>query len=197
MYEVELKVRAEHGPVRERLTAMDADRERVVRQVDTYYDAPDRSFAETDEALRIRRQRPVEPPVAVDVDRDDSGDVAVELTYKGPKVDDSSKTRVEHETRVEDDEATAAILEGLGYEAVPVVRKERERYRVPAGHVTLDAVAPLGTFVEVETGVEDESDVPAARERLVDLLRDLGLDPEAGIRTSYLGLVLDARDTSE
>ncbi|PSQ57268.1 class IV adenylate cyclase [Halobacteriales archaeon SW_7_71_33] len=180
MYEVELKVRADHGAVRERLGDVDAERERAVRQVDTYYDAPDRSFAETDEALRIRRQTPLE------------GDgETVELTYKGPKVDDTSKTREEHETEVADGDAVAAALRGLGYEAAATVRKERERYAVGEDHVTLDRVADLGTFVEVETEVERESAVPAARDRLTDLLERLDLDPSTGIRTSYLGLLLE------
>jgi adenylate cyclase class 2 len=199
MYEVELKVRADHGPVRERLDARGATREAVRRQVDTYYDAPDRDFAETDEALRVRRTGPADPPARVREDTPaptdapgdaDTPDERVELTYKGPKVDDSSKTRAEHETGVADGAATAAILRGLRYEAAATVRKERERYAVDGVTVTLDAVAGLGTFVEVETEVAERAAVPEARERLQALLRDLGLDPEAGIRASYLGLLL-------
>jgi len=190
MYEVELKVRADHDRVRERLADVDAERERVVRQVDTYYDAPDRDFAETDEALRIRRETPADPPVTVDRGDDPDEWTTVELTYKGPKVDEQSKTREEHETAVGDDGAADAILRGLRYEAAATVEKARERYAVDGDHVTLDAVADLGTFVEVETTVDREADVPAARERLVDLLDHLGLDPDDGIRTSYLGLLL-------
>ncbi len=193
MYEVELKVPADHGPVRERLADLDAERERVVRQVDTYYDAPDRSFAETDEALRVRRETAAEAPVTVGTAGDDPEEwTTVELTYKGPKVDESSKTRVEHETTVGDGAATDAVLQGLRYDPAATVEKARERYAVPAGHVTLDAVADLGTFVEVETTVEDEAAVPPARDDLVDLLGRLGLDPDDSIRTSYLGLLLEA-----
>jgi adenylate cyclase class 2 len=56
MYEVEVKVRASHEDVREKLADADADRIEGLRQVDTYYDAPHRDFAETDEALRLRRE---------------------------------------------------------------------------------------------------------------------------------------------
>ncbi len=191
MYEVELKVRADHGPVRERLADMDAERERVVRQVDTYYDAPDRSFAETDEALRVRRETPADPPVTADSVDDPEEWATVELTYKGPKVDEESKTRVEHETTVGDGAATDALLQGLRYEPAATVEKARERYALPAGHVTLDAVTDLGTFVEVETTVEREAAVPDARDDMVALLRRLDLDPDEGIRTSYLGLLLE------
>jgi adenylate cyclase class 2 len=187
MYEVELKMRADHGPVRERLQELDVERKRAVGQVDTYYDAPDRSFAETDEALRVRRQSPL--------DDEDDGET-VELTYKGPKLDESSKTREEHETAVADGEAADAILRDLGYEAAATVEKERERYAVGESHVTLDRVTDLGTFVEVEREVERETDVPATRDHLADLLERLGLDPGAGIRTSYLGLLPEI-DASE
>jgi len=59
VYEVELKVRADHDAVRARLPE-DVDDLGVVEQVDTYFDAPHRAFAETDEALRLRRERRVE-----------------------------------------------------------------------------------------------------------------------------------------
>ena len=75
MYEVELKVRADHDAVRERLAAVDAAPRGAVVQRDTYYDAPHRDFAETDEALRVRRV-------------ETEGDVESRLTYKGPLVDD-------------------------------------------------------------------------------------------------------------
>lgn len=183
MYEVELKVRAEHGPVRERLAALGADPVDAVLQRDTYYDAPDRSFAETDEALRIRRERPR-----------NGGETETAITYKGPKVDDESKTREEHQTGVTDPAAAEGILEGLGYEAAATVRKERERFAVEELTVTLDDVDGLGTFVEVELDVETESAVPEARDRAFEALETLGLDPEEGIRTSYLGLRLGASE---
>ena len=57
MYEVELKLRADHDTVRTALDDAGATPDRRVRQVDTYYDAPHREFAETDEALRLREER--------------------------------------------------------------------------------------------------------------------------------------------
>lgn len=179
MYEVEVKIRADHGPVREQLAAMSADHIGSVTQVDTYYNAPDRDFAATDEALRVRRQT-----------GDD--DERVLLTYKGPLVDDTSKTREEAETRVVDPKAMENILAGLGYEAAATVRKERDRYAVADCRVTLDSVADVGQFVEVEhhTAVA-EADINRARATVTDLLAELGLDPEESIQTSYLGLLLE------
>ena len=178
MYEVEVKVPADHAAVREKLSARNAEPIDHVTQVDTYYDAPHREFAETDEALRVREETP----------RDDQS--FTELTYKGPLEDEASKTRREIETAVEDVEAMGAILEALGFEAAAEVRKERERFALDGYTVTLDSVDGLGEFVEVETEAED---IDPAREGAFDVLDALGLDPDDQIRTSYLGLLLERR----
>jgi len=180
MYEVELKVRADHGPVRERLGSLGATREAVVRQADTYYDAPHRDFADTDEALRVRRVRRV----------DAGDDGATRLTYKGPLVEAASKTRREAETGVDDGEALAEVLAGLGFEPAATVTKERARYTIKGYTVALDDVEGLGEFVEVETAVETEAAVETAREGATDLLERLGLSPGETTRASYLGLLL-------
>ncbi|PSQ15690.1 class IV adenylate cyclase [Halobacteriales archaeon QS_8_69_26] len=191
MFEVELKLRADHAPVRERLVGMGADPVRAVRQVDTYYDAPDRSFADTDEALRIRREEPLEAGSGDDATPDGNGvsaDGSALLTYKGPKVGAGSKTREEVETPVDPDDM-ATVLDRLGYGAVATVHKERTVYAVEDHEVTLDAVRGLGEFVEVETEAPEDR-IDAAREGVRDLADRLGLDPDDGITDAYLELLL-------
>ena len=184
MYEVEVKVRADHDDVRERLAELGADPVNEVTQEDTYYDAPHREFAETDEALRVRRESP------------ENFETFAELTYKGPLVEAESKSRREIETVVEEGEAADAILEALGFDPAATVRKDRRRFALDGLTVTLDRVEGLGEFVEVETETEeDETALEAARERAYEILRDLGLDPDEQIRTSYLGLLLEARNS--
>jgi adenylate cyclase class 2 len=175
VYEVELKLEADHDAVRERLDQLDAIHDGRVRQVDTYFDAPHRDFAETDEALRLRREH-----------RD--GVETAKLTYKGPLVEAESKTREEHEVEVDDGGEAEAIAEGIGFTPAATVEKDREFYSVDGYTVTLDTVTGLGSFVEVETEVQD--DVEPAREGAKTVLRRLGLDPERQVRTSYLGLLL-------
>jgi len=178
MYEVEVKVPADHGPVRDRLAERGADPLGAVEQVDTYYGAPHRAFAETDEALRVRRETP------------GSGEGHHELTYKGPKVDGESKTREEHESRVNDPDAVDAALRALGFEPAATVEKRRERFRLDGYTVTLDSVDDAGEYVEVEReGRVDEVD--ALREGAFDVLRSLDLDPSDQVRTSYLAMVLE------
>jgi adenylate cyclase class 2 len=212
MYEVEVKLPADHAAVRRRLAELDAEPLGAVIQRDTYYDAPHREFAETDEALRIRRvSHGADETGRNDEANGSSGDdgghgsgeddesdaaereigddgVETRVTYKGPLVDADSKTRREHETSIDDGETMDAILRALGFEPAAVVEKERDRFRVGEYTVTLDDVTDLGEYVEVET---ESDDVDAAREGAFALLADLGLDPDDQIRTSYLGLLLD------
>lgn len=180
MYEVELKVRAPHDAVRERLAALEADHTASVRQVDTYYDAPHRSFAETDEALRLRRETVL-----------DEGTESTEtrITYKGPLVEAASKTREEFETAVADEAAAEGIFAGLGFDPAATVEKDRECYTIDGYTVTLDDVAGLGEFVEVECEVS-EDEIDAARAGATAILTELGLDVDDQIRTSYLGMLL-------
>jgi len=180
MYEVEIKVRADHETVRERLADLDADRQERVRQVDTYFDAPHREFAVTDEALRVRRVRAPE---------DEAGEEDARITYKGPLLDAESKSREEFETGVDEGATATEIFERLGFEAAATVEKDRERYELRGYDVTLDAVDGLGEFVEVETERETD-DIAEARDGARELLGELGLDADEQIRTSYLGLLL-------
>ena len=176
-----MKVPAAHGPVREQLQALGAEPLGTVHQHDTYYDHPSRSFAETDEALRLRRE-------SAD---DDSGTTAT-LTYKGPLVDDVSKTREEVETEVADAAAMDDVLRAVGFEPAAEVEKERERFDLDGYVVALDHVAGLGEFVEVET-VGEEAAVADLRAGAFERCRRLGLDPDDAVQTSYLVMLLDVR----
>ena len=193
MYEVEVKVRADHDAVRERLAELDAHHLGTVVQEDTYYNAPHRDFGETDEALRVRRVTDLDgengrPP---EVPTEDllSQDADSRLTYKGPLVDSASKTREEIESEVVGGTEIRTILDRLGFEVVATVRKVRERYDLDGYTVTLDSVDDLGEFLEVEIEAT-ESDVERAREGVFDVLARLGFDPDSTTRTSYLELLL-------
>jgi adenylate cyclase class 2 len=201
MYEVEVKVAADHERVREALAAAGAEHVSTLAQADTYFDAPHRDFAETDEALRVRREATATP----DFERRESRSATIDsvldgtftargesrVTYKGPLLEAESKSREEFETGVEDGETMREILGRLGFEPAATVRKLRERYHRGEYTILLDAVEGVGEYVEVEADVEDEAAVESARENLYELLRELGLDPSEQIRTSYLGLLLD------
>lgn len=172
MIEVEVKVRAPLDGVADRLESLGAEPVAEKTQVDTYFAAPHRDFAQTDEALRVRRE---------------NGDAYV--TYKGPKHDEETKTREEHETEVGDAETARAVFESLGFEEFGRVEKERRVYDLGGTTVTLDDVEGLGEYVEVERERPPEDDATAAREAVFDTLERLGLGDEDTITDSYLELL--------
>lgn len=92
------------------------------------------------------------------------GDEAV-FTYKERYESESAiKHHREDETRVEDANALAAILEALGYQASLVYEKRRATWHVGQTEVVLDEL-PFGLFVEIEGEEKDIEEV----ERLLNL----------------------------
>ncbi|HKB04718.1 MAG TPA: class IV adenylate cyclase [Gemmataceae bacterium] len=136
-------------------------------EADHYLNAPDRDFARTDEAFRLRR----------------IGDRNL-LTYKGPRRDGTSKTRTELEVPCppgdEVAEAYLQLFRHLGYWATAVVRKRRRIYEWARDgftiHACLDDVEAVGRFIELEI-VAEESDLAAARETVTRTAAELQLGP--------------------
>lgn len=170
--EVEVKARVDDlEDARQRLFKEGARQVTEIRQVDHYFDHPCRSFKETDEALRVREE---------------AGDIV--LTYKGPKLDEETKTRHENELDIGSADAAVDLLESLGFTPAPLVEKNREVYELDDVTVCLDLVQNVGTFVELEQVTEPE-DVDEARDRLIRMAEDLDLtDLE---RRSYLELLIE------
>lgn len=182
MFEVEQKFRVENGDeLRERIAALGGVVGPPVKQLDQYYAHPARDFAQTDEALRIRR----------------AGDDAY-ITYKGAKTDPTTKTRREIELPlsggVQGAERFAELLEILGFRPVATVAKWRShavvRWHDREVEVALDDVEEVGQFVELELQA-DEQEVPRAQACLASLTIELGV--ERSERRSYLELLLAAR----
>jgi adenylate cyclase, class 2 len=178
-YEVEMKFPVVEMAVLEaKLTGLGATIADSQSEVDTYFAHPARDFAETDEALRIRRKG-----------------VANFITYKGPKIDAATKTRREIDLPLPLGEDTphawTGLLEVLGFAAVGEVRKSRRKAHIDwqgrSVEASLDQVERLGTFAELELVVQSE-DVEAAKACIASLAKDLGL--EGSERRSYLELLL-------
>lgn len=180
MLEIEMKFAvADFSPVITRLGEWGAVPAAAHDEADHYYNAPDRDFGQTDEALRLRRIG-----------------TANHITYKGPKEPGPTKTRAEIEVALADGNAAAEgflrILERLGYRATAVVCKRRTDYSLNRGgfdmHVCLDEVDRIGRFVEVEI-VADPKDRDAAQKTLQETARELGLDRYEP--RSYLRMTLE------
>jgi len=185
--EIEMKFPlADPTALQGRLRALKARRKtiRPQREADQYFNAPDRDFSKTDEALRLRRIG-----------------AANRVTYKGPKRDRQTKTRLEIEVPFARGEPAAAdfsrLLVSLGYRPVRVVSKQRHVYHIRRSkfdiEVCLDQVENLGNFVELEV-LATADHLDEARSVLLALAADLGLrDSE---RRSYLELLLEKDRTA-
>jgi adenylate cyclase class 2 len=111
-----------------------------------------------------------------------------EMTYKGPKIDPLSKTRLELSVGLDDSKEAGLILKQLGFKEVAEVTKIRAFYAIRDITVSIDDVIDVGLFLELERVVDDENQVASARNDIFEVVRELGLNPEDSIRTSYLEL---------
>ena len=166
MLEVEAKFRLnDPNPVEARLRTWGAKLVADHAEADHYLNAPDRDFARTDEAFRLRRIGPRNL-----------------LTYKGPRHDAVSKTRTEIEVESLPGEASAksllTLFQHLGYRPTAVVRKRRRIYEWQRDgftvHACLDDVDGVGRFIELEI-VADERDYESARNVVLQIAVELEL----------------------
>jgi adenylate cyclase, class 2 len=180
-FEVEQKFRVSDAErFRNKLANLGDELGEPCMQIDRYFNHPSRDFAQTDEALRIRSV----------------GDRNF-VTYKGPKIDTTTKTRREIELPL-DSGAQAAdrfgeLLGALGFRRVADVKKHRRQAVLQLEgrdvEVAYDDVEGLGTFAELECSA-DEADLAAAKSAIAKLAADLGLTQNE--RRSYLELLLAA-----
>ncbi|MHA1771240.1 MAG: class IV adenylate cyclase [Candidatus Thorarchaeota archaeon] len=191
-FEVEIKIPVSTRDITTILTKSGLRPDRVEHHEDHYLAHPCRDFAETDEALRIRHVRTQSPSASQE-------DVAnrIELTYKGPKIDPRSKTRVEINSTISDKAGFIAILEHLGFRDAAVVQKTRTIYHMDDVEVCVDVVEGLGSFVELESITSSKDEIPAVRDHLFEIARMMELNPAAMIRKSYLELILEKQTSHQ
>ncbi len=180
-FEVELKfpLGDQRAVVVEQLRTMGATCGETVPQADRYFNHPQRDFAETDEAFRIRS----------------IGELNV-VTYKGPKIDSRTKTRREIELPIgpsaQTAEQLAEVLTILSFRPVATVRKQRQPWHLTQSEwhfeIALDEVEQVGSYLEIEL-VANKAQLAAAQTAVLDLAAKLGLDaPE---KRSYLRIFLE------
>jgi adenylate cyclase, class 2 len=222
--EIEVEQKYHVGDVSElerQLSRLGAKEEAVEQHRDTYYRHPARDFAQTREALRIRRvvlqrqrqeennrQVAVSSTLTSTADAADSAaagegsdEAATLVTYKGPYEHGGVKARPELEWRIDpcDPDGTnlARLLGHLGLSEILTVRKTRRSFSiVEQGKqltITIDDTSELGMFAEVETIASGPQEREECGTLVTAIAKQLGLrDVE---KRSYLQMALEAAQT--
>ncbi len=123
-----------------------------------------------------------------------SGGEAV-VTYKRKRLEGSHEVNEEHEFAVSDPDAFEAFAAGIGYRLCARKRKSGKQYRSGDGTgIELAEVSGLGWYLEIEALVEedDREAVAAAKERVAELFRRLGIDEERFERRYYIDMLAEA-----
>ena len=159
---------------------------------DTYFNMPKglRDFKQTDEALRLRK--------SIEFNRENNlitQKINYFMTYKGKKIDKTTKTREEIEVKLNETENMKNLLNLLGFREVFTVIKERELYDFKFQDTRIEALIdylPIleQYFIEVEILAETINKVEKAKDTLFQFLEIIGFKREESIRTSYLELVM-------
>ena len=188
LLEVELKFRVtDRNALERRIQELDPAILPIEDQEDTYLAHPSRDFAQTGEALRIRR---------INCEN--------RITYKGPKQAGPTKTREEIEILFSSGEGTfggmQAVFQALGFLPVATVKKRRTPFAIREGglvcEVVIDEVEGIGDFSEVETLVGDVSLLAASQSAVQKLAERLGLRAEHIEGRSYLRMWLENQKSS-
>ena len=191
MIEIESKVRlSDPDLIRKQLLDLGAQRGYSLDITDTYYNSPniERDFARWDETLRLRYAIEREPT---------NNDIILEttdLTYKGPKMDQTIKTRPEIKVDLVDPENIHQLLTRIGFETKIVLKKHRELYEIVREdhllQIMLDQVESLpDIYLEIELMIEHEDQITNAKESIVKFMGELGFQEHDTILKSYLELV--------
>lgn len=134
MIEVEVKARAP-ADIARRVEAIGGVFQTQESHHDLYFnsESKNRDFRVSDEALRIRIK-----------------EEGARLTYKGPRLDSDTKSRLELTVRIDDAEQMQEILNHLGYTLSAQVRKVRRKYLHHGVILAIDEVDGLGCYIEAE-----------------------------------------------
>jgi adenylate cyclase, class 2 len=144
---------------------------------DTYYETPGRGLASEGREIRLRTIV--------------GSDTRHVLTFKEAAVDEASDSKPEYETRLDDRDAVEHLLTALGLSVDIAFEKHCRNYRFNEHGLdflaTLVRVPEIGddTFLEIETLVAAEHDVPLALAAIRSVLTSLGIDPATELNHRY------------
>ncbi len=194
MIEVEIKVRiSDPAIIRKKFEENKSIYKVSLLHEDTYFNMPKglRDFKETDEALRLRKSIEFNK-----IKEANKQIINYYITYKGKKLDNSTKTREEIDIKIEDIERMKILLKELGFQEILTVKKERELYEFEFKTYHIEALIdylPIldQYYIEIECLLNTSQNIEASKEVLFDFLSLFGIKKEESIRKSYLELIAD------
>ena len=193
MIEVEIKVKISDPNLMRKKFENNGIYKLSLNHEDTYFNMPKglRDFRQTDEALRLRK--------SIEFNRDNKAKtqkINYYITYKGKKIDKTTKTREEIEVKITEIEDMKNILKFLGFREVFTVVKKRELYDFIFNDTRIEALIDYipvleQHFVEVELITESYETVDENKEILFKFLSIFGIKKQESIRKSYLELIIN------
>lgn len=184
-FEVEVKVPIEDIELMTRkLVKLGVEELNSEVQIDTYFDHPCRTFVKTDEAVRVRTRRPLNEQGLA------SSHAPNELTYKGPKLDEKTKTRIEYSVGIDNTDHLTSMLESLGFKPIAEVVKKRTFFELRDITISIDDVEDVGLFLELESIAHQKDEMESAKRAIFEILDELEIGEEQTIRDSYLEMYM-------
>lgn len=187
MIEVEVKLKIDSAEsIEKKLIELGFKKGQTLQEIDYYYNGVDRDFRASGEALRLRLVESLDGSAVV---ADRPGEPLIQMTYKGPKLDNVSMSRVEHQVNIDNFETMLSILSSLGYKPVePVIKLRRELFREEIC-ACVDTVDGLGDYLELEIMADEESQRENALDKISVVLKQLGYSISDTTTTSYLSML--------
>ncbi|MBY8980504.1 MAG: class IV adenylate cyclase [Candidatus Lokiarchaeota archaeon] len=194
MIEVEIKVKiSDPILIRKKFEDFNGVYKLSLQHEDTYFNMPKglRNFKQTDEALRLRKSIEFDR-----VNKELAQKINYFITYKGKKIDKTTKTREEIEVKIDEIEDMKNLLKLLGFREVFTVIKERELYDFKFKNTRIEALIdyiPIleQYFVEVELITESYKSVDENKKLLFQFLENFGIKKQESVRLSYLELIVE------
>lgn len=187
MIEVEVKLKIDSAEsIEKKLIELGFKKGQTLQEIDYYYNGVDRDFRASGEALRLRLVESLDGSAVV---ADRPGEPLIQMTYKGPKLDNVSMSRVEHQVNIDNFETMLSILSSLGYKPVELVIKLRRELFSEEICACVDTVDGLGDYLELEIMADEESQRENALDKISVVLKQLGYSISDTTTTSYLSML--------
>ncbi|MBI5732113.1 MAG: class IV adenylate cyclase [Candidatus Magasanikbacteria bacterium] len=115
------------------------------------------------------------------------------LSLKSKKTEKGIEMNQEMELPVKSIKKLQSLLKKMGFECAAKKEKTTELYQSDSLKIELNKVKRLGYYLEIETIVKSEADIPKAKKRLIETFTRLGYSQKDFEKKYYLQLLDEKR----